>query len=278
MPTNYHLTHQLKAKKCKKNKNFGEVGNPLPTVPTFQNKKKKNLTARPPNAHCISAQRRPSAVRRSAGPDPLPRDLPTPSTVIRSQIRTEPLLPGSLPFAGRSPLSPVWWCGFHGLRRFGCLGRGHCRGSVVGGWGWVSIFHLSPSLDLSSVRVPSPRSCRSGRGVAAELEVRTPGRNTSQATPRLPIRSSSVRCRSVRLPTPWSCRSGSGVAAELEVRLGRVGQWLGGGFLEGRRMIRCFCLHLHVCVFFCFMLICQLAIGGQKGGGFCHHRIEVISI
>jgi hypothetical protein len=25
------------------------------------------------------------------------------------------------------------------------------------------------------------------------------------------------------------------------------------------------------------MLICQLAIGGQKGGGFCHHRIEVIS-
>jgi hypothetical protein len=30
--------------------------------------------------------------------------------------------------------------------------------------------------------------------------------------------------------------------------------------------------------FFCFMLICQLAIGGQKGGEFCHHRIEVISI
>jgi len=29
--------------------------------------------------------------------------------------------------------------------------------------------------------------------------------------------------------------------------------------------------------FFCFMLICQLVIGGQKGGGFCHHRIEVIS-
>jgi hypothetical protein len=28
--------------------------------------------------------------------------------------------------------------------------------------------------------------------------------------------------------------------------------------------------------FFCFMLICQLAIGGQKGGGFCQHRIEVI--
>jgi hypothetical protein len=28
--------------------------------------------------------------------------------------------------------------------------------------------------------------------------------------------------------------------------------------------------------FFCFMLICQLAIGEQKGGGFCHHRIEVI--
>jgi hypothetical protein len=24
------------------------------------------------------------------------------------------------------------------------------------------------------------------------------------------------------------------------------------------------------------LLICQLAIGGQKGGGFCHHRIEVI--
>jgi hypothetical protein len=30
--------------------------------------------------------------------------------------------------------------------------------------------------------------------------------------------------------------------------------------------------------FFCFMLICQLAIGGQKGGGFCHHRIEVILV
>jgi hypothetical protein len=134
--------------------------------------------------------------------------------------------------------------------------------------------------------------------VAAELEVGTPGRNTSQATPRLPIRSSSVamelpiqpwscrrargrntgsehqpghpqvadpfefrslpirsssvRCRSVRVPTPWSCRSGRGVAAELEVQLGRVGQWLGGGFLEGRRMIRCFCLHLHFCVFFLF--------------------------
>jgi len=26
------------------------------------------------------------------------------------------------------------------------------------------------------------------------------------------------------------------------------------------------------------MLICQLAIGGQKGGGFCHHRIEVTLI
>jgi len=49
-----------------KNENFGEVGNPLPTVPTFQ--KKKNPTARPPNAHCTSAQRRPSAVRLSAGP------------------------------------------------------------------------------------------------------------------------------------------------------------------------------------------------------------------
>jgi len=36
-----------------------------------------------------------------------------------------------------------------------------------------------------------------------------------------------------------------------------------------------FCLHLHYLCFFCFMLICQLAIGGQKGGGFCHHRIEV---
>jgi hypothetical protein len=30
--------------------------------------------------------------------------------------------------------------------------------------------------------------------------------------------------------------------------------------------------------FFCFLLICQLAIGGQKGGGFCHHRIEVIPL
>jgi hypothetical protein len=30
--------------------------------------------------------------------------------------------------------------------------------------------------------------------------------------------------------------------------------------------------------FFYFMLICQLAIGGQKGGGFCHHRIEVTLI
>jgi hypothetical protein len=54
MPTNYHLTHQLKAKKCKKNENFGEVGNPLPTVPTFQKKKKKK-------SHCTSAQRRPLA-------------------------------------------------------------------------------------------------------------------------------------------------------------------------------------------------------------------------
>jgi len=26
------------------------------------------------------------------------------------------------------------------------------------------------------------------------------------------------------------------------------------------------------------LLICQLAIGGQKGGGFCHHRIEVIPL
>lgn len=66
-----------------------------------------------------------------------------------------------------------------------------------------------------------------------------------------------------------------------------MGQWLGGWFLvfgfffflktEGRRMIRCFCLHLHfLCFFFYFMLICQLVIGGQKDGGYCHHRIEVI--
>jgi hypothetical protein len=119
-------------------------------------------------------------------PDPLPCDLPIPSTKIRPQIRTEPPLPGSLPFAGCSPLSPLWWFsvirsgrwshlvrlfgalgilvqpemvngdvvgvelwsatwwrGFHGLRRFGCLGRG--RGSVVGA-GFPSLISLPRSL------------------------------------------------------------------------------------------------------------------------------------
>jgi hypothetical protein len=44
--------------------------------------------------------------------------------------------------------SATWWRGFHGLHRFGCLGLGlgRGRGLVVGGWGWVSISHLSPSI------------------------------------------------------------------------------------------------------------------------------------
>jgi hypothetical protein len=37
-----------------------------------------------------------------------------------------------------------------------------------------------------------------------------------------------------------------------------------------------FCQHLPFLCFFCSMLICQPLIGGQKGLGFCHHRIEVI--
>jgi hypothetical protein len=37
-----------------------------------------------------------------------------------------------------------------------------------------------------------------------------------------------------------------------------------------------FCQHLFFLCFFCSMLICQPFIGGQKGLGFCHHRIEVI--
>jgi hypothetical protein len=132
----------------------------------------------------------------------------------------------------------------------------------------------TPPHSSGQTTLPTPRN-----GPAATDRVGTPARPSPCCR--------SVRCRSVRVPMPWSCRSSRGVAAELEVRLGRVGQWLGGGFLEGRfvrcqsvrvptpwscrraqcpawpcgavagrrifgrrRMIRCFYLHLHFCVFF----------------------------
>jgi hypothetical protein len=147
-----------------------------------------------------------------------------------------------------------------------------------------------------------PWSCRSDRCHRAR------GRNTSQATPRLPIRSllirlSSVRCQSVRVPTPWSCRRAQGRntsqatprlpirsssdAVELPIRPWSYRQARGPawpcGVVAGRRIFgrkdddSVFLLTLTFLCFFCFMLICQVAIGGQKGGGFCHNRIEVIS-
>jgi hypothetical protein len=76
----------------------------------------------------------------------------------------------------------------------------------------------------------------------------------------------------VELPIrQWSCRRARGPAWPCGAVAGRR-------IFERKENDSVFLPTLTCLCFFCFMLICQLAIGGQKGGGFCHHRIEVISI
>jgi hypothetical protein len=47
--------------------------------------------------------------------------------------------------------SATWWRGFHGLRRFGCLGQVRGWGSVVGA-GFLSLISLLRSLHFTAKR------------------------------------------------------------------------------------------------------------------------------
>jgi hypothetical protein len=79
-----------------------------------------------------------------------------------------------------------------------------------------------------------PAPPRPDHGPAATDRVGTPARPTlGPRSSSSPSRTGTTHhvCLLLQVPTPWSRRSSRGVAAELEVRRGRVGQWLGGGFL-----------------------------------------------
>jgi hypothetical protein len=145
---------------------------------------------------------------------------------------------------------------------------------------------IGPALNGSRVgpkATPRPRGWPRGRTA-------TPQRNfvskKSQSFPSrdYPPRSSSPSSsNAVELPIrPWSCHRSRGPAWgsgwEEDFWFGLVFFFLSFWRLKELRKEddSVFCQHLLFLCFFCSMLISQLLIGGQKGVGFCHHRIEVI--